>query len=1256
MRTRKFLSAFLAIVMVLSLVTVPTFADGETTLTATSAEEFATALGNAKLATGDVVITLSGTIDMSNWTTVDMGAVSDNAYASLTVDGNGAVVTGLTQPIFGNVTYAPITVKNLTFQNSNVTNVANSVAGFSDVSGIIVGATGNGGAITLENIVVDGGSVTANNYAGAFIGYKTNGCMFTVKNCEVKNVTVTGGGSAGAFVGHINGEFEIIDTTVGGNTITTLDKAEKVGVLFGTKQGTASVASIDVTETTPSICKVNEEVIDSSLIGRLYGEVTFNGGEYFSNPTVTVLKDDTAVVTIDGVTVEYNGKYCFTVAKIGDTYYSSLADAIEGATEGDTIVVLAEEIELPKFNKNGLTIKTEIGTKITNKITNTNSDGGWSIEGTTFDGFEFTKQIGLIGKDLAVKNCKFTGYDGLYYGCASGTWTIENCEFNNTRYSLQVGEGTGVVNVIKCKFAGGFNTYAVEVNFIDCEFSKGSIYSIVQTHRYMTFTDCTFDETWPKGDDGYNFVGNAAETAVTEIYGNTTYAGGSIFDITCTDRGVFVVNPTKDENGLYTGGTFYKAPSADILAEGVTVTENADGTYIVCAEVAYVATIGEVGYTSLADAIAAANNGDTIKIVSEITLADTITIDTDDTVTIDLAGYTISGTDNATGNYELIKNKGNLTIKDSVGGGALTLTATTDRAWNNYSAVIANIGGTLTVEGGIIKHLGGTSMAYAIDNNSTIGNAELTISGGEVLSNNYRAVRLFANSTVYENTVEVTGGTVKGGSSALGNNAWSTAIWMQIPNADANIASVTVSENAKVGSVNVYAPYDASAITLEVASSALIQDDPAGVASVLSTLPENYDIINSNGVYGVEYAPIVATIGGVGYTSLADAIAAVPDNTATTIELADGTHRPFDYVLSNKNITFKGSQNAIIDNTDIQTNMIQTVGSEFTFEGVTVNFASGEGYQGIKDISKIVYKDCIINGLQYIYALTAVFDGCTFEHKTGYCVWTYRSEDVTFTDCKFNTGGKAILVYHEDEMHAEIKLTNCEFYSDKTYATNKAAVEIGSSPRSTETTYNVSFTDCTTDGNFYANNSTSQLWGNKNSMSTEVLNLVIDDELVYGKEEEPDTPVVGEVVIKSSAKTLSLTSYLYINQYFTVEGLDVDYVKENGVLLTWTEEVTDPSASFDSAYKFYDIVYDTKYQDFGGQTQGIPAASYQNLYYSCFAVKLADGTYAYSEVVPYSIEQYCNDALESSSASDKLKNVCTALLAYGAAAKLYFGN
>lgn len=177
------------------------------------------------------------------------------------------------------------------------------------------------------------------------------------------------------------------------------------------------------------------------------------------------------------------------------------------------------------------------------------------------------------------------------------------------------------------------------------------------------------------------------------------------------------------------------------------------------------------GFATLQDAVNAAQAGDTIKLVSDIETTGTVKVVSGKEITLDLAGYTISATDTkASGNYDAIYNEGTLTIQDSVGGGAIEVIAENNRAWNNYSAVISNQWGVLTIDSGRLQHFGGTDMAYAIDNRTNTGAKAtiLVINGGEIIST-YRAIRAFQNSSKAVCEVEVNGGMISG----------NVGIWMQ---------------------------------------------------------------------------------------------------------------------------------------------------------------------------------------------------------------------------------------------------------------------------------------------------------------------------------------------------------------------------------------------------------------------------------------------------------------------------------------------
>ncbi len=211
-------------------------------------------------------------------------------------------------------------------------------------------------------------------------------------------------------------------------------------------------------------------------------------------------------------------------------------------------------------------------------------------------------------------------------------------------------------------------------------------------------------------------------------------------------------------------------------------------------------------------------------------------------------------------------------------------------------------------------------------------------------------------------------------------------------------------------------------------------------------------------------------------------------------ELSEGTYTFYNNSsYAGKQIVFKGTDGVVIDATGLGN---EVYGDEITFDNVTVKFPE-VSHKGITHTNKVVFNKCTLMGTQTLYAPTVEFNNCVFEGNDGkdiYYVWTYGIANAVFNKCTFNTSGKAILCYTEGTVEANVTLSDCVFNSDKTVSSSKAAVEVGSDNHAQN--YNLTFTNCTAD-DFYANNSTSPLWGNKNSMDTDHLNVVIDGVEVY---------------------------------------------------------------------------------------------------------------------------------------------------------------
>ena len=180
-----------------------------------------------------------------------------------------------------------------------------------------------------------------------------------------------------------------------------------------------------------------------------------------------------------------------------------------------------------------------------------------------------------------------------------------------------------------------------------------------------------------------------------------------------------------------------------------------------------------------------------------------------------------------------------------VGPGKLVVEATYNRNWNAYSSVISNQpGGNLVVEGDVvIEHLGGTDMAYGIDNltNGKGTSAIVTVKDATVKSP-YRAIRQFLNGIEATNELYVNAGAVVEGANK--------SIWMQDPSANANTGKLVVAEGAQLkGDVYLYVCEGSTEWPVEVsiASAALV-----GVSTVVTgNVPAQYQVVEENGVWTV---------------------------------------------------------------------------------------------------------------------------------------------------------------------------------------------------------------------------------------------------------------------------------------------------------------------------------------------------------------------------------------------------------------------
>ena len=272
--------------------------------------------------------------------------------------------------------------------------------------------------------------------------------------------------------------------------------------------------------------------------------------------------------------------------------------------------------------------------------------------------------------------------------------------------------------------------------------------------------------------------------------------------------------------------------------------------------------------TELVQAIEAATTDEgestSIKLEGDINLSDlfaeltksgsaghqSITVPAGKELTLDLNGYTLTGVDEAEKSFGLITNNGNLTIANSSSNPSrIALVAVQNRGWNAYSSVISNNpNGNLLVKGNVvIEHLGGTDMAYGIDNltNSGIGDVNVTIDGATVKSP-YRAIRQFLNCDAKENNLIIKAG------SKIESTGGNKSVWMQDSSKKANRGSLVVEEGAELYG-NVYISATAGSTEWPVSASVAASALKAG--SIVEISPKElvgYNVVLNDGVYVFE--------------------------------------------------------------------------------------------------------------------------------------------------------------------------------------------------------------------------------------------------------------------------------------------------------------------------------------------------------------------------------------------------------------------
>ena len=598
----------------------------------------------------------------------------------------------------------------------------------------VPGLTISGGTFTQDNFIalkcdhgnlyVKGGTInSANSYA------VQNWKNATIKDSAVINGNVStwtyGGGGSDLQIqgGVVNGDIESVtyDGAEG--------KAAKVAITGGTVNGSLYTIDYSTGATTDDPTKAAIEV---------------TGGTFSTDPSRYLVESSTATKNADGT---YGVAKAY-LAQVGETSYYTMDEAFKAQTaSGEAITLLRDYTTGSTFNSgtvarvvdlNGHTWKCT-GTDANSaafEINNPNASltvkngkivssqliglipsamGGtitYDNSTLTFEGVEAsttaTSGIETNGNNtndtVVLKDSTLNVPNGFgIYFPSSGTLTIDNSTINAKTMGAQVCSGNLNVTAGSVITVSGDPVAKTEG---DGAIQDGAAISIVNRAGYkglgqIAITGGTFTS---KGD-------NAAIKAYTW---DSSTKQESAFDNSAKTVAVY-------------GGTFSSSVPEALCAEGCNPVENPNGTHGVSGSVAQV---GFKAFNTLQAAIDAAQDGETVTLLTDAT--EDATVAAGKNVTLDLGGKTLTNTNAGKATLTIAKGA-TATVKNGnvIGGtsyytiqnnGTATLEDVTATAGNNGSSMIDNYG-TLTITSG--TYTGG------LDTVKNEPNAKMTISGGE---------------------------------------------------------------------------------------------------------------------------------------------------------------------------------------------------------------------------------------------------------------------------------------------------------------------------------------------------------------------------------------------------------------------------------------------------------------------------------------------------------------------------------------------
>mgnify|MGYP000880326888 FL=1 len=698
-------------------------------------------------------------------------------------------------------------------------------------------------------------------------------------------------------------------------------------------------------------------------------------------------------------------------------FYTDVTKAFAGAADGDTLILLKNTSVSKQLNVTKA-ITIDLGGYT---LTNSYDGSGYSLltraavtmkNGTYKSTKGSARGIGAVA-DFTLENATLSAAGLVGLGCSApdATYTVKKSTVignyalanfvNNAKINIEsstiTGSGVGIYHngsysglkltavdsTITAAATGATNGIYVsgststmtaagaqQVTLTNCTVSGGTAVEVKYTD--LTLTDCTVTAT--AETPSYTQDNNGAATTGFAVVStdNTTGAATPAPKGTITIQGAngsykgqvglasletvkTEYADFKDTTYAVSGGSFTKAVLPEYCAEGFVPAANADGTYGV--KVAPVAKIGTVEYATLAEAIAAANDGETVTLIDDLDISTTgLTVAATKTVTLDLNGHALKAANTNTGNIKVL---GKLTLCDSTdteknGTGTGKVWTDTPYIYNKQDKVLiaAIDGGTFTMESGLIDTA--SSIAdnandgqFAVSVQNEHADATVIINGGHIKAGWY-AVAGNGTDITYNGNITVNGGILEsvadyaiyhphtGTTTVNGGVIFGAAGGISLNRGKLIVNDGTITSkgtgttgnwgdgtgNQQAAAINVNAKYETTAVEIKGGKitaekdAILLTNGRNGTVAVSggsfsSEIKPEYcaegfvPAANADGTYGVKAVP-VAKIGTVEYATLADAIAAAKDGDTVTLTADINTPKTSYYIQKSLTIDLGG--------------------------------------------------------------------------------------------------------------------------------------------------------------------------------------------------------------------------------------------------------------------------------------------------------------------------------------------------------------